>query len=323
MLPDAAQKYDEAERRRTAATLALTRRAWAGMGPDFDASWQSVGQRVEVVAMSAQLGAARAAEPYLGQVLAELGIPDNATGEVAPAAFVGAAGDGRPVATLIYGGVTTAKQASAAGAPAPVALDQGGRWLDMAVQTLIADTARAAVSVGITARPVVTGYVRMLQPPSCSRCAILAGRVYRWSTGFQRHPRCDCRMVPSTKDIESDLTTDPKAYFESLSTREQDRIFTNAGARAIRDGADMGRVVNARRGMEKAASGRLQRREVNGQMVYTTTTGPQPRPPARRLSGGRYVSQRTPRLMPESIYELATDREDAIRLLRLHRYLAD
>src|SRR5690348_18342012 len=39
----------------------------------------------------------------------------------------------------------------------------------------------------------------LLNPPSCQRCAILAGRWYRWSQGFLRHPRCDCVNLPAER----------------------------------------------------------------------------------------------------------------------------
>lgn len=187
MLPDAAWEYDATQRSLSVSTLALTQTAWSAMGTSYDDSWRVQGPRIALVALSAQLGAARAATPYLERVLPELDINPESVGEVAPRAFVGVAGDGRPVDSLLYGAVTTAKQATAAGAPPRVALSQGGRWLDMAVRTLVADTGRAAVSTGMTARPAVTGWVRMLQLPSCGRCTILAGRWYRWSRGFQRH----------------------------------------------------------------------------------------------------------------------------------------
>lgn len=63
---------------------------------------------------------------------------------------------------------------------------------------------------------------------------------------------CDCRHIPCPEAVADDLTTDPRAYFDSLSGPEQERIFTRSGAKAIRDGADMGRVVNARRGMSSS-----------------------------------------------------------------------
>jgi hypothetical protein len=81
-----------------------------------------------------------------------------------------------------------------------------------------------------------------------------------------------------------------------MSAAEQDKVFTKAGAQAIRDGADPAKVVNARRGMQTAADGRL----------YTTE------------AAGRTAS----RLMPEQIYREANgSRDEAIRLLRRFGYI--
>lgn len=92
-------------------------------------------------------------------------------------------------------------------------------------------------------------------------------------------------------------------YFNSLSAAEQDRLFTKAGAEAIRSGADLARVVNARRGMYEAG-GRSFTREA------TTRRG--------RLPG----QSRGPRLMPAQILrEAGGDRAEALRLFRLHGYL--
>lgn len=143
------------------------------------------------------------------------------------------------------------------------------------------------------------------------------------------------------------LTTDPTAYFRSLSESDQNRIFTNSGAEAIRLGADPGQVVNARAGMSTAqvqsrgpgdrwtAKGRLEARTVYGQQVFTTTEGATRRglayrsmrdnrrnvSPDIRIAGDRYARSRAPRLMPESILAIADDRADAIRLLKLNGYL--
>lgn len=209
---------------------------------------------------------------------------------------------------------------------ARLALEGSGRWLEMAAATAVIDIARAAESAATTTYPQVTGYVRMLNPPSCSRCAVLAGRFYRWSTGFERHPRCDCRHIPASEAIAGDMTVSPGGYFDSLDAKQQDQIFTKAGAQAIRDGADMTQVVNARRGMQKA--------QVFGKDVLITTEGTTRRGAAYRalqrgdrssdvlLPGQRYRRTRSPRLMPESIYEIANgDRDEAIRLLRAHGYI--
>lgn len=173
-----------------------------------------------------------------------------------------------------------------------------GYPLERFVATQVQDAGRNAASVSMTSAPQATGYVRMLNPPSCSRCAVLAGRFYRWNTGFQRHPLCDCRHIPTHEDAAGDLTTDPSAYFNSLSPEQQARIFTKAGAEAIRDGADISRVVNARRGMDLG--------QIHGNRAWVTTEA---------------TKRGQIRLMPESIYRYAKDRDDAIRLLKLHGYV--
>lgn len=94
--------------------------------------------------------------------------------------------------------------------------------------------------------------------------------------------------------MPDDVVTDPRAYFDSLSREEQDDLFGAEDAEAIRLGGDMAKVVNAHRGMFTAKDG----------VSYTT-----------EAAGSR------PRLMPEQLMRDARDREDAIRLLRLHGYL--
>ena len=60
---------------------------------------------------------------------------------------------------------------------------------DRLVSSLVQDAGRAAQLTDVTTRPHVR-HVRHLNLPSCSRCAVLAGRVYRYSEGFRRHPGC-------------------------------------------------------------------------------------------------------------------------------------
>lgn len=78
---------------------------------------------------------------------------------------------------------------------------------DTLALALIQDAGRTAAAVDMLTRSSVTGYVRTLNGPTCPRCAVLAGRFYRYSQGFQRHPRCDCLMTPTTKTIGPSLTT--------------------------------------------------------------------------------------------------------------------
>lgn len=258
------------------------------------ASWLAQLPRAVAVVGSAQAIAAASAGSYLDDLLQAYEKPPGSAGRVNVRALSGIASDGRELQALLQQPRISALTAIGQGASPARALAVGRLNLDMIVRTQIADAGRVADGIALTARRQLGGYVRMLSPPSCSRCVILAGKRYRWNTGFLRHPRCDCRHIPAPDDAADDLRTDPAAYFKSLSRLEQDRAFTAAGAQALREGADVGRVVNARRGMY-TAGGRQFTHEVAG---------------------------RRARLMPEQIYrEAKGDRDEAIRLLRLHGYL--
>src|SRR5690606_31251703 len=84
-------------------------------------------------------------------------------------------------------------------------------------------------------------HVRHLNLPSCSRCAVLAGRVYRFSDGFQRHPGCDCVMIPTTV-AAPDLTYDPA----QLARDGRVTGLSKSDLRALGEGADFNQVVNVR-----------------------------------------------------------------------------
>jgi hypothetical protein len=248
-----------------------------------------------------QYTAAVEAAQYVSAALVEQGAADAAVADLVPGAFAGVASDGRDLVSLLdqprIGVLTRIGQGMA---PAQ-ALAGGLAQLETITVTQVQDAGRAAEGAAIVTRPHVTGYVRHLNPPSCSRCAVLAGQFYRWNKGFKRHPKCDCFHVPVvTDEAFKDQRTSPTEYFKSLSESDQNRIFTNAGARAIRDGADLTAIVNARRGMATATE--------FGRPLKVTTEGT-----ARRKGI---------RLMPESIYGLAGgDRDEAIRLLAVHGYV--
>lgn len=234
----------------------------------------------------AQLQAAQEAVRSSERMLEEQGVQAPIVSPVAPAAFAGVASDGRDLVSLIA-------EVSRPDAPTGA--------FNRAVFTQIADAGRAAGSVSIAARPKIHHYVRMVSAGACSRCLILAGKEYRWNQGFSRHPHCLCTHIPVSENTTGHLLTDPDAHFAAMSEAEQDRVFTKAGAQAIRDGADMAQVVNARRGMTTA--------QVGAERVLATKAG---------ATRGRV------RLMPETIMQIAgSDRLEAIRLLRLHGYLRD
>lgn len=232
---------------------------------------------LERVMLALRLLLFRRAVAAVPAMLAEQGVSADpvATPTFGPLAAV--ASDGRPMRSLL-----------------DLARSQNVN-LDRIVATQLQDTGRMGESLATAVRPRVSGYVRMLNLPSCSRCIQLAGRVYRWNSGFQRHPLCDCVHIPTTEDAAGDLRTDPRLAFESMTPEQQDRSFGKAGAEAVRDGADVSQVVNARRGGVQTA-------QMFGRELLTTATG-------------------RPRLMPESIYRIADDRADAIRLLTRFGYI--
>lgn len=345
MLPAEASSYWAAQQKLSASTLAVVKRLWRKMGNNFDESWLQIEEPLLLLLLQAQLSAAERAVEYVPETLGALNIDVDPDFEIEPSSLVGVAGSGFPVETLIVGAKIAAKRAVGNGATATSALSTGGAWLGTAVRTLLADTGRAAESLAISVRPGV-GYVRMMNPPSCGRCAVLAGKFYRYNAGFRRHLECNCKHIPARESIAGDLTVDPKKYFDSLDRAQQNKHFTVAGAEAIREGADVGQVVNARSGMSTAQvnlagwtpQGRLTTKNVYGQQLATTDTGITRRGIAYeamskagyaqkqtdvRLKGSRYFQAKTPRLMPESIFKIAENRADALRLLRLYGYILD
>lgn len=349
LLLSAAVRQHRRMRRLIARTLVAVRGAWRLLDRHaLDATEPRYLARVVPVVVAAQRAAAVSSVAYVREALAEQGFDDDPWGELVPDALVGVASDGRPLETLLHQPILRVKGLSAEGVPVGRAMEAGRRELETIVHTQVADVGRVATGVQVAVRERI-GYVRMLVPPSCARCAVLVGRVYRYDASFLRHPRCDCISVPTryTDDPERlrelapsgvDFQT-PREYFDSLSADEQDRIFGRAGAEAIRLGADIAQVVNARRGMYSTVA--------FGQRVVATTEGTTRLGLAgRRLiaAGARtarvaeeLVTRQTregvalrrvtrervqvPRLMPEQILRDARDREDAVRLLRRFGYI--
>lgn len=233
-----------------------------------------------------------AALPYTGAVLAETGQVHLPVGEMVPSRFLETAPNGVTVESMLGGAVAHAKSAVSRGALSAEALASAGSWLTGVLLTMLADTRRDVYGVDMVRRPTLTGYTRMLNAPSCSRCVVLAGKWFRWNQGFQRHPRCDCLHIPSNENVAGDFTTDPYAYFGSLSKAEQDRVFTKSGARAIRDGGDIYRVENVRlRGLSSSKSRQA--------IKYGTPT----------------------RMTVDDIYRTAGTRANAIRMLEREGYV--
>lgn len=217
---------------------------------------------------------------------------------------------------------------------------------DRIVSTLVSDAGRSAMGVYTASRATEVGSIRVLTPPSCARCAILAGRWYRWSEGFDRHPQCDCQMLPANRGA---ALWDPHQAYErgeigSYRTmpdgsKRFEQGLTKAQRQAVEDGADISQVVNAQKGLQTV--------NFAGRRVQVTTEGTTSRGLAfsrlaerggtRQVDAGfatrvtrtgretRAVTQtvaRAPRLSPEAIYRVSDgNRDTAIRLLRANGYI--
>lgn len=267
------------------------RKLWRRLGPDFTDEWPSVKPQLLTVLDTGRAAAVDAARPYIGAVLEETNQTAPPTGLLAPAAFLSTAPDGRSLSSLYDEPVIWTRTHIKEGLTPVAALERAGHTLTALTLTVLADTRRSVYGADIIQRPAIAGYVRMLNPPSCDRCVILAGRWFRWNEGFLRHPRCDCQHIPAAENIAGDLRTDPYEYFRSLNPRQQERTFGRSEARAIREGADIFRVVNT-----------------SGARGLATAKG--------RIRYG------TPSLMTvDDIYRVAGTRTNAIRLLEREGFI--
>lgn len=321
MLPEAVSSHYAEQQRLVVATLALTRREWSQMGDDLDSSWARIGPRVTLLTASAQIGAARSGASYVPDSLSQTGgSAADPVGQIIPEALAGIASDGRPLESLLYGAVVKSREADVDSLSQRLAI--GGQWLDMAVHTTISDTARQAAGVAIAARPK-TGWIRMVNPPCCQRCAVLAGKQFKWNQGFQRHPRCDCRHIPYA---ESD-PFDPGIFVGPDDVKDLSKVQRHA----IGDGADMNQVINSRRGRSanrmyttegttrRGWASHVQRElaQQRGEVAKETAAHA-----GQRGYVKNYVVRRTgPRPTPEAIYRFANSREEAIKLLAANGYI--
>lgn len=308
-------RYSRSLQRETEDALGSVATSWSRMTPDLDESWRQIRPVVLATVLAAQDEMVRLSVEHVPLVVAATA--PRAAGpsyEASPGAWRGVAGDGRPVESLLAGAVVQAKVGIRRGLTVPQALSAGGRWLDKAAGTVLADTHRGVAQMEAHSRGVGR-YVRMITGPStCGRCIILAGRIYRTAQAFERHPGCDCEHIPAAENVAGDLATSPGDYLDSLDDDELARTLgSRANAQAYRDGADVNQLVNAyrRKGAVHKAHGGLR----------ATTEGMTRRGWARQSMSAAGLGRNAPRLMPSSIYEMASDRDEAVRLLRVYGWI--
>jgi hypothetical protein len=254
---------------------------------------------------------------------------------IVPQAFTNVMGDGREIAPALFGAVTGTKTLIGQGVAPVTAFESGARFIAMIAASALNDMGRSADRT-LAAGKGYTSYIRVVGGSACSRCAILAG-IYSGETAFERHVHCQCTTCPiphEGKAAPKGFHDSPQSFFDSLSKKDQDRVFTNAGAEAIRNGASPVSVVNARRGaygigysgqkqsaLEVIPKGRrLQpvtigvRADGTPLQVFATTEGTTARGAFGRgelratdaaMKDGRYRRTTTLRVMPEQILKMA------------------
>ena len=271
-MPAAAEQAFWTEQVSTGESAAiLARRQWRALGGDLD-KWPSIVDRLTSIVAAHQIDAAAAGVRYAaGQV----GEP---VAKVSAAAFGGWASDGLPLDSLLYGAVVKAREKFGSGVGDDQVLLAGQRWLERAVRVQVADAGRVATGTAITATPNA-GWVRYVNLPCCQRCAVLAGKFFRWNQGFQRHHGCNCVHRPVSEDA-------PDGYSADIQPG-QIHDLTEAQRRAIADGADMNQVINAYRSVSPSQRTKM----------ITTTEG------TTRRGWASYVRRRAAQLQGQQINE--------------------
>lgn len=331
------------------ATAARTMKLWRRISvADLDAHWSLIAPQMVAQIVAAQTEAASQSTEFLTAMDASYPTFTPKPAAIVPQAFTNVMGDGREIAPALYGAITNTKTAIGGGMSPGRAFEVGANFIALITQAAVTDMGRAAdqvLSVGKT----YTYYIRCVNGAACSRCAVLAG-IYSAEEAFQRHVHCMCTTAPITTSapakVPDGFHTTPDSYFESLSTAAQDRVFTKDGAEAIRQGADIAKVVNARRGAYGLAGPSLSERgglkprltavtigkKADGSplKVFATNEG-RFRGDFRKsenLRGaladqqGRYTRTTTLRLMPEQIRLMAANDHDRFReLLKRYGYL--
>lgn len=255
-MPTPAELHQGQQRAVAAATASATGAAWDQVTmADPQGSFVRVLPRMLASVTAGQLLAASSAGVFVSAALAAEGVQSDPVASVDPRRFAGLTSDGRSLPGLLTQPLIRTLTLRARGADDPMALAGGRLSLDTMVRTEIFDTGRDAVSVAAALDREVRGYVRVVNSPACGRCIVLAGRFYSRSTGFQRHPRCDCTMEPRSQVVRpGEFDQNPRELFRGMTAEQQNRAFGRDNAEVIRRGGDIGQVVNARRGMNAAGS---------------------------------------------------------------------
>ena len=219
---------------------------WQTVNPgDLVNSWQALLPAASDVVATAQYVAATDSAAFAVSALEwqDLDSTGPATDGRAFAGIMQATG--ASVDAALAGAAYRTLDAIAAGQMLKSALTTGSAEIARVTQLAVFGASEGAAST-VTASRKGMGWVRVAQAGCCPRCSVLAGRFYRWNRGFKRHAHCRCTHVPSAEAVAGSVGQDPYQLFNALAEVDQNRIWTTAGAQALRDGADIYQVANAK-----------------------------------------------------------------------------
>lgn len=304
---------------------------WSQVDPEaFDASYSAVLPQIEAMVYNGQLSAARRSQRAMDAFDSAWELPPQGI-QVVPEAYAGVAADGYDIVNTLSLAPFYMKQAMTNTGDPEAAMRAGYAYTAAKAGNHINDAGRNADRVGLNAR-TYDGYIRICSPGACSRCIQLIG-MSSSETAFLRHPQCRCKAapVPEGGEIGAGIAESPREFFDNLTEAEQNRRFTKAGAEAIRLGADISRVVNARRGATGISYGqrddflRSPKWRRMQQVNIGTATNPIMVYQTHELTGQRamrrYQYRDGIRLMPESIIRSTRSKELMRERLRHYGYI--
>ncbi len=186
----ALEQVAQAHYRRSALTtrqvVAAVLAIWNATGPS---GFRDELVRAAGLVAAGQLSQAVQAAAYLIDVAAEQDL-GSAEAVVVPRAFAGTTSSGQDLTDVLSYPVNRTWDLLDSGADFATAQASGTASLTRIVSNEVTQAGTNATQVGMTGNLDMGGYVRMLQAPSCGRCAILAGKWFDWNQGFKRHPSC-------------------------------------------------------------------------------------------------------------------------------------
>lgn len=223
--------------------------AFDALGVEFSQEWESVRPEIVNAIQSGRAAAIDESDGYIAAAMADQGTPAGTPiASISRSGLLASAPDGRTIEGLIDQALIRTKTLVKGGSSPRDALASAREWVGRATIETVRETATDLRTLDMIRHPRVRGYVRQLALPACRWCVPLAGRFYAFNAGFQRHRGCDCVHVPVGSNSAADsLKTDPRAYWDSLTRKQQDDLVGIRTATAIRDGdMDLVRAFNVK-----------------------------------------------------------------------------